>query len=75
MRLFTAVLLVSFAGLIPAYAQDRTPPAGSYRALEVPADQAPAGFMPYAGRGPVLNEGRSVDERAYRARVDRDIDR
>ncbi len=63
MRIFTAALFVTFVGLLPVHAQDRTPPAGSLRALQVPADlPAPVVVAPLEGRQG-LAEGRSADER------------
>lgn len=61
MRFFTIAVFAVIAGALPAHAQDRTPPAGSYRALEVPIDLSPRLAAP-AGNRPVLNEGRSADE-------------
>ena len=64
MRYAALVALTLLASAAPALAQDRTPPAGSLRALEVPSDVRPNQFdgSRYGTRAPF--EGRSAYDRS-----------
>ncbi len=72
MRFFTIAIFAVLAGALPVHAQDRTPPAGSYRALEVPIDLSPRLAAPVGDR-PVMNEGRSADEQPVAVRRHRRV--
>jgi hypothetical protein len=72
MRTAAIIAIALIASAVPALAQDRTPPAGSIRALEAPIDARPSQFNNYSyGRAPF--EGRSAyDNAAPDARYQRD---
>jgi hypothetical protein len=59
---YAVLIAATILSSAPAMAQDRTPPAGSIRALEAPVDARPSQFdRAYGTRAPF--EGRSAYDR------------